>query len=319
MPRKMAGIRKPKFWSCCELAVERPVGHLEAPRDRPDPSVRVQDAVEAGDGLVHGCARHHLEGHVVEAAFHVEGGPEGPAVHPEDAESVVVGDQLARRDDVHVLGGEAEAHDPELPPAAVDEGGDTVAGLQAVGVREDLAGDHLVGTARLDPATPPQEHVVETGPPFVRDGDEPSGRGLLEAGHVQRHVGHHAQIRASHAGDGGDPVSQPQRRPLAPGEHVREAEALVVRALGAPEGIEGREVRHVHRHAGGHHGRDGQRLALHLPEVPEQLAVEGGDPHGLTTRAPAGGAGPGSARCRRCGRRRGGSPGWTWPRWRRCA
>ncbi len=94
MPRKMAGIRKPKLWSCASSLsrVQWEICRLRGMA--PDPAVGVEDAVEAGDGLLLGGAGHDLEGDVVEPALHVEGRPEGASLHPEDPEALVVGDQL---------------------------------------------------------------------------------------------------------------------------------------------------------------------------------------------------------------------------------
>ena len=106
---------------------------------------------------------------VVEAALHVEGRGQRLLVHPEDAEALVVGHQLARPDAVDVLGRQRDADDGQAAEASVDDRRHLIAQLELVGDDEAFAGQHLVGAAALDPAAAPQEQVVDARPPVRRE------------------------------------------------------------------------------------------------------------------------------------------------------
>ena len=106
---------------------------LQRARDRAEPAVRLQEAIEAGDHLLGRRARRERERDVVEAALHVEGGGERCAVHPEHAEALVVRHQLARPDAVDVLGRQRDADDREPAQPAVDDRADAIAGARGRG------------------------------------------------------------------------------------------------------------------------------------------------------------------------------------------
>ena len=105
-------------------------------------------------------------------------------------------------------------------------------GIQAVRVDEPLAGQHLVGAARLDPAPAPQEQIVDARPPVAREstraGRSPARRG---PGRSSVTVATTRVSIADDARDGGDVVGHAQRRPLQRGEDVGEPLPLVVRPL----------------------------------------------------------------------------------------
>ncbi len=259
-----------------QLVLDRPVGELQVPGDRPPAPVGLQQFVQLLNHRFRTRPGHEQERHVVEAPLHVEGRREGPSLHPEDSEARVVRDHLAGPDGVDVFGREADSDHFQIPAAAVEDRPDRVPGPQAVGLREVLADDHLARPARIDVAPAAQRNVVEDLTPLPGDRDQPPGGGLLHAFHVKRHVHHDAQLGLRHARDSGDSVSEGQGRPLEGGEDVSEPLPLVVGVASEVQGVEGAQVHDEHEHAHSDDHADGERLALDAPEVAEQLAVQGG-------------------------------------------
>ena len=78
--------------------------------------------------------------------------------------------------------------------------GTLIAGLQPVRVDEPLAGQHLVGAARLDPAAAAQKQIVDARPPVGRDRDQPAGRRLVELHEIERDVRDDARLDAETPG-----------------------------------------------------------------------------------------------------------------------
>ena len=92
--------------------------------------------------------------------------------------------------------------------------------------------------------------------------------------HVERHHRDDARVSSANAGNGGDAILERQGRSFQRREHIAKPLALVVGLLGSPQRIEIGQVHHEHRHAGGDDHGDGQRLSLHLEQVPQELSVE---------------------------------------------
>jgi hypothetical protein len=293
-----------------ELVLHRPVRQLQGPRDGPKPAVRLQYPIDVGDHLVNPGVGRQSEHHVVEAAFHVERGGQRQFVDPEDAEAFVVRHQFARPDAVDVLGRERHANDGQVAQTAIDHRRYPVARFEPVGNHEPLAGQHFVGSAGLDPAAAPQEQIVEPRPPIRRDRDQPAAGRLVDLRQIQRHAGNDSGFERRDARDGADLAGHSLRRPLERGEDVGEALALVVGALGRPQGLEVRQVHDVHGDAGGHDHCNRHRLAAHRQQVAQQLAVERGQPqrraHRVTTSAGPAPVFRSGLRSRRSARRRGG-------------
>ena len=144
-----------------QLVVERPGRELQRSRMAPRPPYGSSSRSSPAIDVVRRRAARQRQRHVVEAALHVEGARQRPALHPEDAEAAVVGHELARPDAVDVLRRQRDADDGQRAPPAVDDRRDAVAGTEAVRLDEDLAGQHFVGPRRVDPAPRRKEHVVE--------------------------------------------------------------------------------------------------------------------------------------------------------------
>ena len=144
-----------------ELVVEHPGGCLDGPRDRAEAAVGFEQPVEPGDDVGGIGPSRGRDGHVVETALHVECGCEGAAAHPEDPELPLIREDRARTDGVDVLRRQRDPDDRQPPAPSVDDRGDAVAGIEAVGFAKDLAREHFVGTGGIDPSSPAQEHVVQ--------------------------------------------------------------------------------------------------------------------------------------------------------------
>ena len=152
-----------------EFVVDRPVGQLQRPRNRAPASVGSQEVVEGIDHGVRLRARHQRQSHIVEPTLHVERRSQGPPLHPEHTEPLVVRHQVARPDGVDVFRREADADDLQVASAAVEDRPYRRAGAKQVRLGEALADDDLVGPARLDVASGAEGNVVEDLALRVRD------------------------------------------------------------------------------------------------------------------------------------------------------
>ena len=106
-------------------------------------------------------------------------------------------------------------------------------------------------------------------------------RGLHHAFDVEHRGIDDARLHGRDAGDLGDLVAEPLRRPARHREHVGKALALVVGGARLVERLIGADAEHERHDARRHDERDGQHLGLEPPEVAQELAVE--NAHGLTT------------------------------------
>ena len=173
-----------------QLVLHRPVRQLQRTRDRSKASVWLEQPVEAGDGFLGARARRQAQDDVVETAFHVKGGAERLAIHPENPEPLVIGHELARADAVDVFRREPDADNRQVTQPAVDDGGYSIARIHSMRAGEALARDHLVAVSGFDPTAAPQEDIVDAWPAVGRNRNQASSSGLVELFEVERHVGH---------------------------------------------------------------------------------------------------------------------------------
>ena len=260
-----------------DLVRQEAVRDLVAATVGAESAVRVEQTVDAVDHVELARAGRELERDVVEGAVEIEGRAQRVAVHPEHAEALVVGKQVRALDLVDVLGRDPDPDDAQRLPAPVQHGAQPIADFELVGVGEGLAGDHLVRAARLDPATATQMHVVQDRRAQCRDRHEPAGRGLGQSRNVERHLRDDARLDGRDARDRRQRRSQRLRRALERGEDVGEAILGVVRGLRLEQRLVADPERHDRGDAAGDDQRDRDGLAAQMPEVAQQLAVEG--PH----------------------------------------
>ena len=88
----------------CQLVLDRPMRQLERAGNGAETSVRLEEAIDLRNDFFARRSGRQRKSHVVEATLHVEGGSQRLLVHPEDAEPLVVWDELAGADAVDVLG-----------------------------------------------------------------------------------------------------------------------------------------------------------------------------------------------------------------------
>ena len=242
--------------------------------DGAEPAVGGEQPIDGGDDICLAGTRQQCQRQAVEAAFHVEGGREPASVHPEDAESRVIGDELPRPDAVDILGRQRDADDEQLAAPAVDDRPDAIAGTERARERECLAHEHFVGLAQRGKPATPEEHVVEHRLVRNRDADQASGRRLGETGHIERDIHDHARLHACDARNLFDARHQGERRPNQRSEHLGKAVAVVVGLLRQPERGERAQIHDEHRHAGADDEADGQRLSLQVPEIAKEFPIE---------------------------------------------
>ncbi len=221
-----------------------------------------------------GRARVQQHRDVVERALHVVRGGEPLARDPEHAEVAVVGKGAAARR-VDVVGGQPDADDAQRLLPAVDERGDARPRAEIAVAGERLGDDDLARRAALRRAPAADHQLVEPRRGALRQPDHPADDRLRDAGDVQGHVEHDRGFHVAHARDGGDAPLDLARRPLDVGEHLPEARRFVEVVACPLEGVVRRERAGEAGERAGDDQRDGDDLALQLPQVAQQLAVDG--------------------------------------------
>ena len=93
----------------------------------------------------------------------------------------------------------------QVAAAAVDDGADAVAGVDAARQGEPFADEHLVRRGRPTGSRPRRrKRSFSVGACGTGIADEAPGRRLAHAGDVERHVDDDARVDARHARDLGD-------------------------------------------------------------------------------------------------------------------
>jgi hypothetical protein len=265
-----------------QLVLERPMGQLQRPRNGAASAVGLEQPIEAGEHLVQRGPRFDGQDDVVESALHVECAGERAALHPDHAEAALVRDELARANAVDVLGRQRDADDRQPPQPAIDDGTDRAAEDEPVRRYEPFAREDFVRAVRIDPSALQQHDVVHARSSIGGDRDEQARRRLGDTRDVERHGRRHPGLVGRHARNGGKARRERERRPRRRRKDVGKTLPLVVRPLRPPKGVEGRHVHHEDRDAAGDDHADGERLALHRHQVPQQFAIQRGDRHRLT-------------------------------------
>jgi len=258
-----------------ELLGEEAVGELILAAIGPRAAVGAEHRIHAVDHLLHRGARGDAEGGVVEGARHVVGRGQGVAAHPEHAVALEVREHGTRGDLVDVLRRHRHPDDGQPLALAVDDGGDPVARVEVVGVGQGVGDHHLVRAVGLDRASALEVQGVEVRLGAVGQGQQQARDGVGEALDLQLHPGAHPGLHPLHAGDLGEPRGHRFGRALQGDEDIGEAVVAVEAVAGEHQGIVGRERHHQRRHPAHDHRRDRQHLAAHVPEVAQELEVEG--------------------------------------------
>ena len=148
-------------------------------------SVALDDAVNAVQHFLQLGVRSESESDVVEGLFHVIGSLQWSASHPENAESLKIGNDGARRDRKNIFRRQRNPDDLQLLASAVDDSRDLVSRFESVRFGERLVDDDLIVPAGFDEPSSPQIELIEDRLAVVGDRDEPSGDGVVESFHFQ--------------------------------------------------------------------------------------------------------------------------------------
>ena len=267
-----------------EFVVEPQRGGVVLAAIGDEPAVGREQAVELRHHRRSACAGREIDEDVVECAIEFKGGREFPLVHPEDAETPVVRQRLARARLEDELRREHDAHDLQRLPRAVDERGDLVARLEGVRFREGFADDDFTAAAGLGQASAAEEELVELLRAVVGEREDHAVRGLGEPRQIERHLPRHARLDGGHTGDFREARAHGVRRALHVAEDIGETVTLVV---GVARGLQRQdEAAHhdQHREAARHHEADGDHLAFHAADVAEELEIERGEHLGNVNR-----------------------------------
>jgi hypothetical protein len=251
------------------------VGELILARIGTRAAIGAQHGVHAVEHVLHVGASGQRRRGVVEGAFHVVGGGERVAAHPQHAVALEVREHGPRGDLVHVFRRYRHADDGERLAFAIDDGGELVAGLEAVRVGEGVGQHHLIRTVGLHHAPALEMQRIEQGLAAVRHRQQQARDGVGEALHLQLHPGDHPGLQPLHPGNLAQALRHRFRRALQIGKHFGEAVFAVEAVARGRQRIVGGERHHQRRHPTHDHCRDGQYLAAHVPEIAQEFAVEG--------------------------------------------
>ncbi len=255
-------------------------------------AVAIEQAVHFVDDPLGIGAAQQAGRDLVERALEVVGGLQRLAAHPQHAVAMIVRHQCARAHRVDVLRGQRHADHHEVAPAPAHDGTHVIARAELVREREGLRQHDFVRLARLRVAPCAQRQPVEERFAVLRHGHQLAHDGFVEACHVEHRAAHHARLDGLDAIDRRDALRQAGGRALDLREHVGEPIALVVGGRRVPQRLERRQGHDQQADAGRNDESDRKDLSPQAPEVAQQLAIEGVQPHGVTTpaRAPVGAA-----------------------------
>ena len=253
-------------------------------------AVGCQQAVQ---GVLHGAGAGsggQGQDHAVEGAAQGKGVGQGALAHPEGPVAEIVRHGLTGPRLVDVLGRHAHAHDAQARARPVHGRLQDVAGHEPVGLGKGFADHDLVRAVGLGQAAQAQMQTVDLGPASVGKGQDQAVGRFAQAGQVQGQGAPDARLQGRHA------VDLLQARPERVGSPLEVTEDMgqaVGRVVFVPGRFQGQDqaAGHDHDHeAAGHDQGHGSHLALHAPEVAQELAAQGAHP---TTPAhrPGGGSG----------------------------
>ena len=180
-------------------------------------------------------ARRELHRHAVERAFHVVGGGQRFARHPEHADAAQVGHAHQPGEDV--LGRQRDADDLQRAVLAVDQRADTRAGSQPTlfgKARRDQRGDGIARQACVvERAATVQRDAVHRRWRAQIDADQLADDRIGDAVEVDAHHLLDGGLHVGHAGCGAQCVGQRVRRALDGGEDIGKT-ALRIETVARP-------------------------------------------------------------------------------------
>ena len=144
-----------------EFLGQEAVGELVLATIGAGAAVGAEDVVDPVDHVLDQRARGQAQADVVEAAFHVVGGSQGVAPHPDHTIALEVREHGAGGDLVDVFRRDRDPHDGQGLALAVDDGGQAVTRFEAMGVGEGVGEDHLVAAVGLDHAAALEVQLIE--------------------------------------------------------------------------------------------------------------------------------------------------------------
>ena len=144
-------------------------------------AVRCQQPVQRFGHAGSGCARTEPDGKIVELICHAEGRRQLRTLHPDNAEAMVVGDDLSRSERINVFGRECDAANREDAFVSADRHCQPTAGMQTVGRRKALVDHDLPGM--IGRGVPPlsQREGVDLRIGILRQRYQPASDRLVEA------------------------------------------------------------------------------------------------------------------------------------------
>ena len=208
---------------------------------------------------------------IVERTFQIERGCQCIAMHPDDTESLIVGEDLSWPDLVDELGREPDADDAQPLPAPIDDRGHAVAGHEAMRGREHLGDHRLVGTPRFGKSPLFKVDAIDAAGGVGWQRQKLSGDRLREARHVEDHERGDARFHRRHPGEFRHIPRNRVGRAAQPNEDIGEAPAVVVLVAGAQQRVVVAAQRDHRRDAASHHGADRHHLTGEAAEVAQQL------------------------------------------------
>src|SRR5262245_3027279 len=148
-----------------------------------------------------------------------------------------------------------------------------VSRLKLVRLGEGVADDYFVIAPGLHHAAALEVKPAQERFAVVRYGDDLRGNGVRESGDVEARRGDHTRLRLLNAIDFRETQPQALRRALERSKDIGEAVVAVIGCLREPQGIESGSRHDEGRYPARDDQPDSQTLALHAPEITQELAV----------------------------------------------
>ena len=257
-----------------QFLAEKTVRALVLARVGAQAAIRLEQLIDTVDDELAVGPGTQAQRQVVERSFHIVGLTESTAPHPHHAETLVIGEHRAGAQLLDELRRQCGAHQGQRLTPSVEDRVKAISQLQRMRLRKRRAHHHLVWPLRRRQSALAQMQRIQAVRAAVGYRHHQGAHRLGERRHVEAHLRHHSRLHLIHTGDGLHALAQRLRRPLQRGEHVGEAVVAVIAVLRRTQRIQRGDEHDVGADAAHHHQGDGQRLALHLPQVTPELAVE---------------------------------------------
>ena len=220
------------------------------------------------------CARTKPDGKIVELICHAKVRRQLRTLHPDNAEALIVGDDLPRSERKNEFGRESDAANREDAFVSADRHCQPTAGTQTVGRRKALVDHDLPGMFGRGGLPLSQREGVDLRIAIVRQRYQPASDRFVEAINRNCPMANDSDGNRRHSRDPADSLGKRQGRGRNRDEQVGKSITPVVILACGVERTAGAE-RHAHcSGSAGEDKDDAQCLPPESPKIADQLAIE---------------------------------------------